>query len=121
MAELTITPQHIDNIPDSALVFISGIVDVTTDKKLKYSMDVIVKSGLLNLVLDLKDLKFLNSSGFAYFVTLSDKLKLIDGSLIMYNVPDPISDMAQFLGLIDFFIIENTQEDALLKLSDIIQ
>ncbi|MCK5343052.1 MAG: STAS domain-containing protein [Candidatus Heimdallarchaeota archaeon] len=121
MAELTITPQHIDDMPNSTIVFINGIVDVTTEKKLKYSIDVIVKSGLYNVILNLKDLKFLNSSGFAYFVILSDKLKLIDGSLIMYNVPAPILDMAQFLGLTEFFIIENTQEDALLKLADIIQ
>ena len=121
MAELNITPQQIDDMPNSAIVFVEGIIDVTTEKKLKYSVDVIVKSGLHNLVLNLKELKFLNSSGFAYLVNLSDRLKLINGSIIMYNVPKPIFDMAHFLGLNDFFAIEDTQEDALIKLSEIIE
>ena len=121
VAELIITPQQIDNSSTSALVFVDGVVDVTTEKKLKYSIDVIVKSGFENLVMDLKSLKFLNSSGFAYLVNLSDRLKLIDGLIILYNVPASILDMAQFLGLSDFFIIENTQQDALLKLSELNQ
>jgi len=116
VAELDIVASEIADVPNAVCVQITGIVDVTTEDKLKDKLDALVKSGFARFLLNLGGLQFLNSNGFAALVALSDKLRELGGSLVLQDVPEEIDEMATFLGLREFFAIAQNADDAFSKL-----
>ncbi|MCD4657293.1 MAG: STAS domain-containing protein [Planctomycetes bacterium] len=113
MAELSLLPREIKNIPNAIFLEVAGICDVTSEDKLKNMLGRLVKSGFARFIIDLAGLKFLNSNGFAQFVALSDKLRQIGGKLVLYAVPKDIFEMSQYLGLNEFFEFAQSYDEGI--------
>lgn len=71
-----------------------------------------MEEGALNFVLDLKDLKHVNSSGLGVFITLLTRTRKKGGELFLVNPSDFIKNLMMITKLNSVFQIFNSLEDA---------
>lgn len=72
-----------------------------------------VEKGEMNLVLDMKEVKYMDSSGVGELVSSFTSVKNAGGSLKLANLQSRILDLLQLTALITVFEIFDSLEDAL--------
>lgn len=85
-------------------LLISGDLDIQTAHQLKVFVDRLIQQGKNNLILDLKDLAYLDSSGYGAIVDASRRTRATSGSLDLANMPNW---MAEFF---DLSVLEIAEE-----------
>lgn len=71
-----------------------------------------IENGNKNIVLDLTDLKYLNSTGINVFVNILTKVRKQDGELILYGVNKKINDLLIITKINSLFKVFNSEEEA---------
>jgi len=105
---------------------INSIGDITEVKfdnlqKLNILVSDSIKAGLQKLferpnakvLINMKDVSFLDSSGFATFLSISKLANKNNGQIIFCNVCDSVLDLFKVLQLHHVFHIVNNQEEAI--------
>lgn len=72
-----------------------------------------LEGGCIRFVMDLTDLKHINSSGLGVFITLLTKARKKDGELLLVNPSDGIRKLLMITKLSAIFTIHETVEQAL--------
>ncbi len=80
---MEITVRESKSIP---IIEISGEVDLYNTKDLKDLFDQMIKKGNYKIVLNLKNVPFMDSSGIGTIVTSMYKLRKYDGNLKVCNL-----------------------------------
>ena len=70
------------------VVQIIGEVDVATAPTVEHRLSELVESGTKELVLDLSEMDFIDSTGLGIFVVILKRLKDQDGSIVLIS-PQP--------------------------------
>ena len=65
------------------------------------------------IVIDLKDLNYLNSSGLGALITLLTKARKAGGDVVISNINEAISKLLVITKLNTVFIVANTNEEAI--------
>jgi len=94
----------------------SLLADVQTREILQSASD-LIQNGEVNFVVDLKDLKFINSSGLGMLLTLLTKARKSGGEVVLANVPEQVSNLLVITKLTAIFKAGETIEEAISKLS----
>lgn len=72
-----------------------------------------MENGVLNFILDLSDLRLINSSGIGVFITLLTKARKKDGDVVIVNPSSYISNLLMITKLNSIFQIYNSTGEAL--------
>ena len=86
-----------------------GEGDVLLRKNIKEQ----VEKGEKNLVLDMKDVKYMDSSGVGELVSSFTSVRNAGGALKLANLQSRVLDLLQLTALITVFEIYDSREDAL--------
>jgi anti-sigma B factor antagonist len=70
-----------------------------------------------NVILDLEDLNYLNSSGLNCFITILTKSRVRGGETIITNIPETINKLLIISKLNTVFEIRDTLEEAITEFS----
>lgn len=97
MAEYTITQER---GPQACVVTLSGDIDISVVPELKESLDSALSSGCSNIVLDLKDVRYTDSSALGLFVWLHHKLLPRDGRLVLSGANRDVTRILELSGLV---------------------
>ena len=62
----------------------------------------LVAGGMRNVVFDLTDLKYIDSTGIGIFIGLAKQLRAKDGDLVFFNVNTKVLEIFQLVKLNDF-------------------
>ncbi|HTL47710.1 MAG TPA: STAS domain-containing protein [Verrucomicrobiae bacterium] len=96
----------------------SGIPVMRFDGDLDYHASADLRSGLNkflespHLLLDLAKVGYMDSSGIAVFVELSQKIKAHGGKIVFFNLAPAVKSVFELAKLHLFFSIAGSQEEA---------
>jgi anti-sigma B factor antagonist len=94
----------------------SLLADVQT-KEILQSASELIQNGEVNFVVDLKDLKFINSSGLGMLLTLLTKARKSGGEVVLANIPEQVSNLLVITKLTAIFKAGETVEEAISQLT----
>src|SRR5262245_42429481 len=113
MPELICRLQRVRTIPQLAIVSLSGSIDPRNLSTLEAALSTSNGQGFRSLILDLADIRYVNSAGLAYLVNLSDVLALRGGALHLANPQPKVKVVFDLMGVSQFFKIHKSVDAAL--------
>ena len=72
----------------------------------------IIQEGKINFIVDLSELKFINSSGLGMLLTCLTKARKAGGDLILANIPEQVSNLLVITKLTSVFTPADSMEEA---------
>ncbi|MBF0515793.1 MAG: STAS domain-containing protein [Nitrospirae bacterium] len=94
------------------VVAIAGEIDMYSSPQLRDTLLQLVKNKTATVIVNLKDVKYIDSSGIATFVEALKKMLSYKGKLKMAQVPDRLMEIFNFSKLDKVFEIFGKIEDA---------
>ena len=98
---------------DRSVLEVGGEIDVYTAPKLREQFAQLVDEGRYDLVVDLENVAFLDSTGLGVLVGGLKRVRSHDGSLRLVCTQDRILKIFRITGLTKVFPIYDSVEDAL--------
>ena len=108
--DLTITTREAEG---RTVVAVAGEIDVYTAPRLREEITELVAAGTYNLVIDMSEVEFLDSTGLGVLVGGLKKVRAHDGSLQLVCNQDRLLKIFRITGLAKVFVIHDTAEAAL--------
>lgn len=98
---------------DVSVVEVAGEIDVYTAPKLREKLLEIVDAGQYHVVVDIRGVEFLDSTGLGVLVGGLKRVRQHDGSLRLVCTQERILKIFRITGLTKVFSIDQTVEEAL--------
>jgi anti-sigma B factor antagonist len=108
--DLTLTTREADG---KTIVAVGGEIDVYTAPKLRDKITELVSAGSYDLVIDMQEVEFLDSTGLGVLVGGLKKVRAHDGSLQLVCNQDRLLKIFRITGLAKVFVIHETPDAAL--------
>ncbi len=85
---------NVDNKENASIIELKGslLADIQSRDILQQITD-LIQDGHINFVVDLGELKFINSSGLGMLLTGLTKARKAGGEMILANVPEQVSNL----------------------------
>jgi anti-sigma B factor antagonist len=99
-------------VESHAVVGVKGEIDVYTAPKLREKLIELVSEGTYDVVVDLENVDFLDSTGLGVLVGALKRVKAHDGSLSLVCTQDKILKIFKITGLTKVFPIHDSVEEA---------
>lgn len=97
MDVLHLSTDHLDG--DRTVIRLEGELDVATTPMLERHVAELVAEGYHRLVLDLERLDFIDSTGFGALIGAQNRVRALDGGLLLRSVPDRVKMVMAAIGL----------------------
>ncbi|MBF0458742.1 MAG: STAS domain-containing protein [Nitrospirae bacterium] len=97
---------------DYTVVSIAGEIDMYSSPALRDMLLTLVKKNTATVIVNLKEVRYIDSSGIATFVEALKKMLAYKGKLKMAQVPDRLMEIFNFSKLDKVFEIYGSIEDA---------
>jgi anti-sigma B factor antagonist len=108
--DLTLTTREADG---KTIVAVGGEIDVYTAPKLRDKISELVATGSYDIVVDMHEVEFLDSTGLGVLVGGLKKVRAHDGSLRLVCNQDRLLKIFRITGLAKVFVIHETADEAL--------
>jgi anti-sigma B factor antagonist len=108
--DLTITTREAEG---RTVVSVAGEIDVYTAPRLREEITELVAAGTYNLVIDMSEVEFLDSTGLGVLVGGLKKVRAHDGSLQLVCNQDRLLKIFRITGLAKVFTIHESESAAL--------
>ena len=108
--DLTPPPRAAAGKPIAA---VGGEIDVYTAPKLRDKISELVATGSYDIVVDMHEVEFLDSTGLGVLVGGLKKVRAHDGSLRLVCNQDRLLKIFRITGLAKVFVIHETADEAL--------
>jgi anti-sigma B factor antagonist len=108
--DLTISTREAEG---RTVVSVAGEIDVYTAPRLREEITELVAAGTYDLVIDMSEVEFLDSTGLGVLVGGLKKVRAHDGSLQLVCNQDRLLKIFRITGLAKVFVIHDTAEAAL--------
>jgi anti-anti-sigma factor len=108
--------ETLEGKDDVALVRLSGVIQAAFAPSQLSKIDELVAAGRRKILIDLREVKYLSSTGLARLVKLANGLKGEGGGVAFVNVPKNVRVVFEVLGIGRLFPICATRDEALAAL-----
>lgn len=95
-----------EKLNDSVKVSLFGEVDIYTSQELKENLYSIVDTNQTDLIIDCKELNYIDSTGLGIFVGALKKAKQYEKRIVITGLKDNIKKLFIITGLDKVFVIE---------------
>lgn len=95
------------------------LIDRLKADSLMNEIETLLAEGNTKLILDVVDLKYMNSSGLNVLISILTKVRKAGGELVIVNVSKKVNDLLVLTKLNTIFIIADDRSDAEEKLKSI--
>ena len=113
MPDLTCRLQVVKGFPGFAVVSIKGSIDPRNLETLSQTLAAARGRGFRTLVLDLGEIRYINSAGLSYLVNLADQLVERGGGMYLANPQPKVKVVFELMGITQFFKLHRTVDTAL--------
>ena len=113
MPELNCRLQAVKNHPDVAVVTITGSIDPRNLSSLEGVLAGASSRGMRTVILDVGEVRYINSAGLGYLVNLSDGLAARGGGLHLANPQPKVKVVFDLMGVSQFFKLYKSVEGAI--------
>jgi anti-sigma B factor antagonist len=106
---------RVENGPagDRSVVDVAGEIDVYTAPRLREELVELVDHGSYDIIVDMRNVEFLDSTGLGVLVGGLKRVRQHDGSLRLVCNQERILKIFRITGLVKVFPIHETMDDAL--------
>jgi anti-sigma B factor antagonist len=101
------------NYKGKTVIALSGDIDMYSSPDLRKELMTLIKKKANSLLIDFKDVSYIDSSGIATFVESLKYMKSYGGRLRLFCVPDGIIEIFRFSKLDRVFEIYGSIDDAI--------
>jgi len=108
--QLHIDQDHQDH--GRAFVVPRGALDLNSSSQLRSALVEVVEAGTDALVVDLREVTFVDSAGFSALLTAAKRLRARDGHLVLITTDESVVRMLRIMGLTDMMPLADTPEHA---------
>lgn len=114
------SPMQVEkiDIPGVPALKISGEIDLHASPELRQSLREFLAAKSPNLLLDMSDVDYIDSSGLAVLIEYMKESQPFGGKLGLFGLRDKVQSILRLVGLDRFFVIEETAEKALARLGN---
>ena len=95
------------------VVAVAGEVDIFTAPELKRAIGAAIDGGAKEIVVDLTETRFLDSTALGVLIGAVKRLRPLEGRLVIVNTEPSTSKTFEITGLDQIFTIVDTRESAL--------
>ncbi|MCX7728781.1 MAG: STAS domain-containing protein [Bacteroidia bacterium] len=88
------------------------LIDKIQSQSLIDKIDEYIQNDIYNFTFDLKDLKYINSSGLNVLIQIYTKARNNNGEVVLYHLNKKINELLLITKLNTIFKIADTQKDA---------
>jgi len=81
---------------------LSGNFVMEISEEFNLLLNTLINGGMRNVVFDLTDLKYIDSTGIGLFIGLTKQLRAKEGDLVFFNVNTKVLEIFQLVKLNDF-------------------
>jgi len=111
--DLTIQVQEVKGLSGTALVILNGSIDAKTVITFQTHLNSVKERGVERFIMDMENVKYVNSTGLGYLINLSDSVTPDKGGISLVKVQPKVKVVFDMLGLNAFFRIFSTRDEAL--------
>jgi anti-anti-sigma factor len=111
--DLTIQVQEVKGLSGTALVILNGSIDAKTVITFQTHLNSVKERGVERFIMDMENVKYVNSTGLGYLINLSDSVTPDKGGISLVKVQPKVKVVFDMLGLNAFFRIFGTRDEAL--------
>ena len=97
----------------SDVIELQGDLDFHSSPDLRKELTKLVDRQSPKILIDLKKVGYIDSSGLATFVELFQKMKRYGGKLVLFNLSQSVRSVFEIAKLDSIFQLANTEKDAL--------
>jgi len=116
--QIEILTSQAEGIPDGIIVKVKGDIDSTTATYFSDEIfGILNNDGKINIIVDLQDLRYVNSTGLGAFLNITKSVRLKNGVFAICNVNDNISDVIDIIGATAALNIYKDVKEALAALT----
>jgi anti-sigma B factor antagonist len=105
--------RTVNAVPKAAVVALKGAIDPLSINSLQEVMREANRKGIRILVLDLGEIRYINSAGLAYLVNLGDAVAARGGFLLLAGAQPKVKVVFDLMGVSMFFKLYKSVESAL--------
>ena len=98
---------NIDKDSEPVKVSLVGRLDTNTSGQLETALNELFDKEKFNVVIDLKDLEYVSSSGLRVFLGAQKKVSAASGNMVVKNVNDTVMEVFEMTGFLDVLTVEN--------------
>lgn len=106
---LKLTELKSDNY---TLINVIGRLDTSTYGELEEKISTILDAGEKKVIINLKLMEYVSSSGLRVFLMMLKRIKAIDGKFFLCGLQSGVKEIFEIAGFTSIFEIFETQEDA---------
>lgn len=117
MAQLDCELLPVGDRPGIAVVALRGAIDPRNVSTLAAAVGGAAGKGFRHLVLDLGEIRYINSAGLSYLVTLADAMTGRGGGLHLANAQPKVKVVFDLMGVTSFFRLHKSVGTALATLA----
>ena len=108
--DLTLSTHEADG---TTVVAVGGEIDVYTAPRLRDKFTELVAAGSYDIIVDMQNVEFLDSTGLGVLVGGLKKVRAHDGSLDLVCTQDRLLKIFRITGLAKVFVIHDSADEAL--------
>jgi anti-sigma B factor antagonist len=111
--------QYKTKTQDSLIIFklIGELIDKDQPKVMVEDIAETLEKGTLNILLNLKEVRYINSSGLTVLINILTKVNAAGGKLAICNVNDRIKELLRITKLVKKFNVCGTEEEGITLLN----
>lgn len=99
--EFKIEVGAVPGLPDGALISFNGPIDARSVSVFESQMDALRKRQYRRFVLQMDEVRYINSSGLAYLINMVESVQASGGTLVLFNVQPKVKVILETMGLVD--------------------
>jgi anti-sigma B factor antagonist len=97
---------------ENTVLELSGRLDLNSSSQLKGRVKELLAEGKMNLVLDMSDVNFINSSGLGTLVSILKDVRMVKGRMVVCDLAQYVQEIFEITQLSHIFDIYPTVEEA---------
>lgn len=113
VADLTIQLEEVENASGVSVLSLRGSIDAKTVFEFQKRLGDLTQEGHRRFVLDMEEVKYMNSAGLGFLINLADELAAEGGEIALVGVQPKVRSVLEMLGLNSFFRIFRGREEAI--------
>lgn len=104
---------NVEEKNDISVCRITGEITFSTSPDLRKRLIELIDNDKKKIVVSMKDVGYVDSSGMATMVEVLQKAKGVNGHLVLAEVQDKVQDILEMVKLKDIFDIYGNEEEAI--------
>jgi len=100
-------------VGDVTVCSLSGEININTSPDLRKVFDDLISKKAIKVVLDLKEVTYIDSSGLATLIEMLRRMKKFDGKLRLCDLSDKIRSLFEITKLTKLFEMFSNEEEAI--------